>query len=88
MSNWWDDGNNLAAFSRGNRSFIAINNEAAAKTVTVQTGLSAGKYCDVIHGSVTGGHCSGPTVTVGGNGKASITVPSKDSVAFYRLSKV
>lgn len=88
VANWWDDGNNLAAFSRGHRAFIVINNEAVAKAVTVQTGLPGGKYCDIIHGTVTNGHCSGPTVTVNGNGKATITVPSKDSVALYRLSKV
>ncbi|WP_090477599.1 alpha-amylase [Nakamurella panacisegetis] len=88
VTNWWDDGNNLAAFSRGNKAFIAMNNETTAKTVTVQTGLPAGKYCDIIHSSMSGRHCSGPTVTVDRNGKATMTVPSKDSVAFDRLSKL
>ena len=88
VENFYDDGNNLASFSRGNRAFIAINNETATRTVTVTTGLPAGRYCDIIHGSVSGGHCSGPTVTVGGNGRATVTIAAKDAVAFYRLSRV
>jgi alpha-amylase len=85
VANWWDDGSNLISFSRGNRGWIAINNEAAAKTITVETGLAAGTYCDVIHGTTpaTTGSCSGPTVTVGTNGTATVTVPAMDAVALY-----
>ncbi|MFE0464337.1 carbohydrate-binding module family 20 domain-containing protein [Kitasatospora sp. NPDC058965] len=85
VANWYDDGSNLIAFSRGNRGWIAINNESTAKTVTVETGLAAGSYCDVVHGNLTRstGACSGPTVTVGGNGTATVTVPAMDAVALY-----
>ena len=72
VSNWYDDGTNLIAFSRGNRGFFATNNEKTAKTVTVRTGLPRGTYCDVIHGSVQNRTCSGPTVTVDGGGSATI----------------
>ena len=83
VANWYDDGVNLIAFSRGDRGFFSIDNETAAKTVTVQTGMHSGTYCDVIHGSVQGnGTCSGPTVTVDHLGFAAITVGSYDSVAF------
>ena len=83
VANWYDDGVNLIAFSRGDRGFFSTNNETAAKTITVQTGLRRGTYCDVIHGSVQGnGTCSGPTVTVDHLGFATITVGSYDSVAF------
>ncbi|MGW3042150.1 carbohydrate-binding module family 20 domain-containing protein [Kitasatospora sp. NPDC001159] len=85
VGNWYDDGTNFVSFSRGNRGWIAINNESSAKTVTVETGLAAGTYCDIIHGNLTvsTGACSGPTVTVGTNGTATVTVPANDAVALY-----
>jgi alpha-amylase len=89
VANWYDDGVNLVAFSRGNRGFFSTNNENAAKTVTVQTGLRAGNYCDVIHGSrAASGTCSGPSVHVAGNGKATITVGAYDSVAFTARDRI
>ncbi|HYJ75170.1 MAG TPA: alpha-amylase family protein [Kineosporiaceae bacterium] len=89
VANWYDDGVNLIAFSRGDRGFFSTNNAKTAKTVTVQTGLRAGTYCDVIHGSRTrSGTCSGPTVQVAGNGKATITVGAYDSVAFTARDRV
>ena len=81
VANWWDDGENVVGFSRG-RAWIALNNGAAAKTQTVQTGLRPGTYCDVIHGSLTSSGCSGPTVDVDGRGRATVTVPSHEAVAF------
>ena len=81
LANWFDDGVNLIAFSRGNRGWIALNNHADAQTVTVQTGLRRGTYCDVIHGTVHNGACSGPTVVVDAHGRATVTVPGKDAVA-------
>jgi alpha-amylase len=81
LANWYDDGVNLIAFSRGNRGWIALNNHADAKTATFQTGLRQGTYCDVIHGSPHGGACSGPTVVVDPHGTARVTVPGKDAVA-------
>jgi len=89
VSNWYDDGVNLIAFSRGDRGFFSANNANTEKTVTVQTGLRAGTYCDIIHGSRTrSGTCSGPTVAVAGNGKATITVRPYDSVAFTARDRV
>ena len=82
LTNWNDDGVNLIAFSRGHRGWISINNNAEAKTRTFATGLPQGTYCDIIHGNLTAGRCSGPTVTVNRHGNATVTVPAKDSVAF------
>jgi alpha-amylase len=87
-ANWWDDGANVISFSRGHRGWIAINNGTAAKTITVKTGLSVGTYCDIIHGTASGGSCSGPTVTVGPSGTATVTVPAKDAVAADGQSKL
>lgn len=88
VANWYDDGDNLAAFSRGDRAFIAINNESAAKKITVRTGMAPGTYCDIIRGSMKAHRCSGPTVRVDYRGVATITVPAKNSVAIYRLAKI
>jgi alpha-amylase len=88
VTNWWDDGDNLASFSRGDRAWIAINNETAAKTITVTTGLRSGRYCDIIHGAASRHRCSGPVITVGSHGRATVTVPAKDSVAIYALSRI
>lgn len=88
VRNWYDDGVNLIAFSRGDLGFFSTNNETAGKTVTVRTGLPSGTYCDVIHGTKHGHSCSGPTVHVGAHGTATITVGSYDSVAFTRSDRL
>jgi alpha-amylase len=81
VANWYTDGANLIAFSRGADAWIAVNNGSAAATRTFATGLPAGTYCDIIHGSYGGGSCSGPAATVSG-GSATVTVPARDAVAF------
>ncbi|WP_345638866.1 carbohydrate-binding module family 20 domain-containing protein, partial [Rugosimonospora acidiphila] len=80
VANWYSDGSNLIAFSRGSDAWIAINNESSAATRTFTTGLPDGTYCDLIHGNVSGPSCSGPTVAVSG-GVASVGVAAKDAVA-------
>jgi alpha-amylase len=82
VTNWADDGVNLIAFSRGNRGWIALNNGAADKTMTFHTGLPRGTYCDVIHGNLVAGDCTGRTFTVDSHGNARVRVPAKDAVAF------
>ncbi|RXN11361.1 pancreatic alpha-amylase-like isoform X2 [Labeo rohita] len=59
LSNWWDNGNNQIAFSRGNKGFIIINNDDWALDVTLNTGLPMGTYCDVISGDKSGSSCTG-----------------------------
>ena len=84
VANWWDNGSNAIAFSRGSAAWIAINNSGAAVTQTFGTGLAAGSYCDVIHGDIdSSGACTGPSVTVNGSGQATVTVNPGDSVALY-----
>ncbi|PZS13936.1 MAG: alpha-amylase [Pseudonocardiales bacterium] len=82
VANWYDDSVNLIAFSRGHRGWIAVNHEATAQTHTFTTGLPHGTYCDIIHGTAAHGGCTGPTVTVNSHGKATVTVPAQDAVAF------
>jgi alpha-amylase len=88
VANWWSNGNNQVAFSRGGAGFVAVNREGGALSRTFSTGLPAGTYCDVIHGDVSGSTCSGPTVTVNGTGQATITVAAMDAVAIHAGSLV
>ncbi|GII79987.1 alpha-amylase [Sphaerisporangium rufum] len=72
VGNWTDNGGNLIAFSRGDRGWVAINNENAAVTRTFTTGLPAGTYPNV---------AGSGSVTVGAGGTATVTVPAKSAVA-------
>nr|XP_027210305.1 alpha-amylase A-like [Penaeus vannamei] len=74
MNDWWDNGSNQIAFSRGNRGFVAINNDEYDLKQTLQTRLPAGTYCDVISGSKQGESCTGKTLTVGPDGRAYVEV--------------
>ncbi|XP_027210307.2 pancreatic alpha-amylase 2a5 [Penaeus vannamei] len=78
MNDWWDNGSNQIAFCRGNKGFLAINNDGWDLKETLQTCLPAGTYCDVISGSKDGGSCTGKSVTVGGDGRAYVEVLSAD----------
>lgn len=88
MANWYDDGVNLVAFSRGNKGWIAINNGTSALTKTFVTGLPPGTYCDIIHASSQNGSCSGPTIRVDARGSATVSVPAKDAVAFDAIGRL
>jgi len=82
VTNWTDDAVNLIAFSRGHRGWIALNNGPADKTMTFHTGLPRGTYCDVIHGNLVDGDCTGRTFTVDRHGNVRARVPAKDAIAF------
>ncbi|UAC01903.1 alpha-amylase [Dactylosporangium vinaceum] len=91
VGNWWSDGANAIAFSRGANGWISINNGSGAVGArTFSTGLAAGVYCDVIHGdfNATNSTCSGPTVTVNGSGQATVGVAAKDAVAIHAGARV
>ncbi|MFJ8441875.1 carbohydrate-binding module family 20 domain-containing protein [Kitasatospora griseola] len=83
LTNWWSNGNNAIGFGRGSKGYVAINRETSAITQTFQTSLPAGVYCDVQHGDPVGGGCSGPTYTVGSDGKFTASVGAGDAVALY-----
>ncbi|KAH8248637.1 hypothetical protein KR032_001635 [Drosophila birchii] len=78
IQNWWDNGSNQIAFSRGSRGFVAFNNDNYDLNSSLQTGLPAGTYCDVISGTKNGSSCTGKTVTVGSDGRASITIGNSE----------
>ncbi|KAH8372746.1 hypothetical protein KR009_004293, partial [Drosophila setifemur] len=74
IQNWWDNGNNQIAFSRGSKGFVAFNNDNYDLNSSVQTGLPAGTYCDVISGSKSSSSCTGKSVVVGSDGRANIFI--------------
>ncbi len=91
VRNWWDNGSNQIAFSRGNRAFLAINNDDFAMDVNLQTGLPAGRYCDIISGNKVNGACSGATITVNNDGTAKIYIKYFDAdpvIAIHAESKI
>jgi alpha-amylase len=83
VGNYWDNGANQLAFSRGNKGFVVINREAAALTRAFATALPAGDYCDVYQGAPAAGGCSGTRVTVDGAGMASLTVAPASAVVIH-----
>jgi alpha-amylase len=88
VNNWWDNGNNQIAFSRGDKGFVALNREAAPLVRQFQTGLAAGRYCDVMSGDFSAGACSGNTITVDTAGYTNLTVPAYGHVALHVGAKV
>lgn len=76
VANFWNNGKNQMALSRGTRGFTAFNNEPFDMNVKLFTSLPGGEYCDVITGNVLeNGECSGAKVIVDENGEAEINVP-------------
>nr|AAO14612.1 alpha-amylase [Blaps mucronata] len=73
IANWWSNDDNQIAFGRGSNGFVAFTNGGDINQ-TLQTGLPAGTYCDVISGNLEGGSCTGKTVTVDGDGNANISL--------------
>src|SRR4051794_3065186 len=70
VGNWWSDGSNQIAFSRGASGWVAINKEGGTLSRTFATGLPAGSYCDVVHGDFSGGG-SPPRPPCGGAARAA-----------------
>ncbi|MDO8344327.1 MAG: carbohydrate-binding module family 20 domain-containing protein [Cellvibrio sp.] len=87
LSNWWDNGSNQIAFGRGSRGFVVINGQNNNMSVTLQTGLAAGSYCDVVNGDFVNGTCTGPSITVAADGTATFTVATKSASAIHVQAK-
>ncbi|MEJ1278042.1 hypothetical protein NN561_008961 [Cricetulus griseus] len=85
FSNWWDNGSNQVAFGRGNRGFIVFNNDDWSLSTTLQTGLPAGTYCDVISGDKVDGNCTGIKVNVGNDGNAHFSISNSAEDPFIAI---
>lgn len=88
VTHWWSNGGNAIGFARDGRGYAVINRENTAVTRTFETGLPAGIYCDVAHGVVRGGRCSGPTVTAAADGTVAATVPGLSALAIDVAARV
>ncbi len=88
VTQWWDNGANAIAFSRGSRGFVAINRESTTVTVTVPTGLAPGTYCDLLGGGKIGGACAGASIIVGATGSVSLNLLSNAAIAVDVTTKL
>jgi len=90
QNNWWDDGANAIAFSRGNKGFVAISREPTAVTATVATGMPPGSYCEIISGGLAagGGACAGASVVVGATGSVQLNLPPNTAIAIDGATKL
>lgn len=89
LNSWWDNDSNQIAFCRGNRGFIAFNNDQSDLNMKLNTCLPSGNYCDVITGQNVDGQCTGAQIAVDENGQANINlVPSTGVLAIHIGSKI
>jgi alpha-amylase len=87
VTNWWDNGANQIAFSRGTSGFIAFNGQFGVDlSQTLQTGLPQGAYCDLVTGRKAGNSCTGTKVTVGADGRAAIFISSSAPEGFLAFT--
>ncbi|RLU18782.1 hypothetical protein DMN91_009139 [Ooceraea biroi] len=84
LENWWSNGANQIAFSRGAKGFVAFTVEGDLRK-RLTTGLPAGKYYDIITGGVVNGKCSGKSVVVDNDGSANIEILSSESEGVLAL---
>ncbi|NYG06305.1 alpha-amylase [Phycicoccus badiiscoriae] len=89
-ANFYTDGDNVIAFSRGNRGWAAFNNGTSPKTITVQTGLPGGDYCNVLASQRSGSGCTNgaPPVHVDSHGLVTTTVGPSGAVGLDRANKL
>lgn len=71
---------NQVAFARGNKGFVAINNDGASWNASLQTLLPAGTYCNVVKGQLNAGGtaCTSDSLTVGSNGIVTVSIPGNN----------
>ena len=83
VRDWWDNGANAIAFSRGDRGFVAINLERATVAVDAASPLAPGTYCDLLSGGVDAGTCVGRRVEVDAEGLVHVDLDPGTAVAIH-----
>ena len=83
IRDWWDNGANAIAFSRGDRGFVAINLESATIALDVPTALAPGTYCDLLSGGLGAGGCLGRSVDVDPVGRVRLDLETHGAVAIH-----
>lgn len=77
VENWQTLGDHQIAFCRGNKGFIALNNDGDINK-NLHVCLPRGRYCDVISGNLVDGRCTGKEVSVNANGDAHILLKDNE----------
>ncbi|MBP2194320.1 alpha-amylase [Nocardia goodfellowii] len=81
---WSDNDGDLISFGRGRAGYVVLNGEdSAATAVAYRTSLPAGTYCDVMHGGLRFGSCTGPVYQVDGAGEFRATVAPRTGIALH-----
>ena len=78
-TNWWDNGSSQISFSGGD-GFFAINNDGWTMDGGVQTGLPAGKYCNLAVSDIDS--CT-ETIDVDATGLACVKIDAEDNIMVY-----
>jgi alpha-amylase len=81
VNHWWDDGSDAIAFSRGDKGFVAINNESTPVDASMTSGLAPGVYCDRLTGGRGPTGCIGTTLVVGASGAVQVHLNPTSAVA-------
>ena len=81
ITDWWDNGANAIAFSRGDRGFVAMNRESVQLTADIATGMPAGTYCDRLTGGLAGAACVGTSLVVDAGGMVQLDLAPMTAVA-------
>jgi len=88
ITDWWDNGANAIAFSRGDRGFVAINLETVTVTVDVTSPLASGTYCDALTGGLDAGACVGRSIVVDATGHLHLDLEAGTAVAIHVHTRV
>ncbi len=87
---WWDNERNKIAFGLAAKDadyssgFLVINKESSVLKEYLNTGLPAGKYCNVINRPLlTISQCTHPEIVVDENGKARINIKENSALAIH-----
>lgn len=89
VDNFWEDpfNNRRIAFGRGDRGFVVLNGADESVTVTLQTGMSTGTFCDVIS-DFEGGNCQSNFINVNVDGTAQFSVSGNYAAAIHVGSRI
>lgn len=87
LNDWWDNGGNQIAFSRGNLGFVAINGEDFEMNELIRVGLPDGRYCNVIAGPMEGQECKGGVVMVR-KGRADVYLSALNALAIHHKARL
>ncbi len=87
IADWWDDGANAIAFSRGDKGFVAINRESTVVDTVVTTTMAPGDYCDLLSGGLAGSGCAGTAVAVDSAGAIHVQLAANSAIAIDAASR-